>query len=70
MGSAIKILPNYTYADYSQWEGRWELIEGIPHSMIPVPNMRHQWVSANLIAELRNAVKKQLLAKIESVQFY
>jgi Uma2 family endonuclease len=58
MGSAIKILPHYTYADYCQWEGRWELIEGIPHSMIPVPNMRHQWVSANMIAELRNAVKK------------
>jgi Uma2 family endonuclease len=34
------------------------LIEGIPHSMSTAPNMRHQWVSANMIAELRNAIKK------------
>jgi Uma2 family endonuclease len=34
------------------------LIEGIPHSMNPTPSMRHQWVSANMIAELRNAIKK------------
>jgi Uma2 family endonuclease len=58
MGSAIKILPHYTYKDYCQWEGRWELIEGIPHSMSPVPNMRHQWVSANMIATFRYAIKK------------
>jgi hypothetical protein len=23
-------LPYYTYDDYVQWEGRWELIRGIP----------------------------------------
>ena len=27
MLSAIKILPHYTYEEYWQWEGRWELIE-------------------------------------------
>lgn len=31
--SAVKLLPYYTYKDYCNWEGRWELIEGIPFAM-------------------------------------
>ena len=58
MSSAIKILPHYTYEDYSKWEGRWELLEGIPYSMCPAPAPRHQWVSSNIKAELRAAIKK------------
>lgn len=58
MSSAIKILPHYTYADYCLWEGRWEIIEGIPYAMSPAPNPRHQWVSSNIKGELRNAIKK------------
>ena len=58
MSSAIKILPHYTYEEYCQWEGRWELIEGIPYAMSPAPAPRHQWVSSNIKAELRNAIKK------------
>jgi Uma2 family endonuclease len=57
MSSAIKILPHYTYEEYCQWEGRWELIEGIPYAMSPAPAPRHQWVSSNIKAELRNALK-------------
>ena len=30
MSSAYKILPHYTYKDYIRWEGKWELIEGVP----------------------------------------
>ncbi len=40
-----KILPNYTYEDYCRWEGQWELIEGIPYSMSPMPSPRHQSLS-------------------------
>jgi len=58
MSSAIKILPHYTYEEYCQWEGRWEIIEGIPYAMSPAPNPRHQWISSNIKAELRNAIKK------------
>ncbi len=58
MSSAVKILPHYTYEDYCQWEGRWELIEGIPYAMSPAPSSRHQWISANILAELRNSIKK------------
>jgi hypothetical protein len=24
-------LPHYTYDDYAQWEGRWEIISGVPY---------------------------------------
>lgn len=58
MSSAIKILPNYTYEDYCQWEGRWELIDGIPYAMSPAPNPEHQRVGATLIAEFVNAIRK------------
>ncbi|HJY21679.1 MAG TPA: hypothetical protein VJ279_02270 [Hanamia sp.] len=33
--SAVKIQPYYTYKDYCAWEGRWELIDGIPFAMSP-----------------------------------
>ena len=56
--SAVKILPNYTYKDYCLWEGRWELIDGIPYAMSPAPNPKHQWLVVNIVSELRSAIKK------------
>lgn len=58
MSSAIKILPHYTYEDYCAWEGRWELIDGIPFAMSPAPSPNHQWVSSNIKGELRTSIKK------------
>jgi len=58
MAEAIKILPHYTYEDYVQWEGRWELIEGIPYAMSPAPTPKHQWICINIASELRNSIKK------------
>ncbi|MEO6837205.1 MAG: Uma2 family endonuclease [Ginsengibacter sp.] len=56
--NAVKILPHYTYEDYCLWEGRWELIEGIPYAMSPAPSPRHQWIVVNIVSELRSAIKK------------
>jgi Uma2 family endonuclease len=58
MGSAVKILPHYTYADYVQWEGKWEVIGGIPYAMSPAPAPRHQVVAGNLHTEFRQQLKK------------
>lgn len=58
MSSAVKILPYYTYEDYRLWEGRWEIIEGIPYAMSPAPNPRHQWISSNIKYEIKDALKK------------
>ena len=56
--SAIKLLPYYTYEDYCDWEGRWELIEGIPFAMSPAPTPRHQMLIAKIISQLSVAIKK------------
>lgn len=58
MSSAIKILPHYTYEEYCHWEGRWELIDGIPFAMSPAPSPEHQLIGGNIIYELKNAIKK------------
>ena len=58
MNVANKYLPNYTYGDYSFWEGRWELIEGIPSSMMPRPVPIHQTINGNLYANFETALKK------------
>ncbi len=57
MGSAVKILPHYTYDDYRIWEGKWEIIEGIPYAMSPAPVPKHQYIANNLGGELRNLLK-------------
>jgi hypothetical protein len=49
MSRAIDFLPNYTYSDYLNWEGRWELINGIPFAMSPAPAPKHQKVVAKLM---------------------
>lgn len=54
----VKILPNYTYEDYIHWEGRWELIEGVPYAMSPAPVPKHQRIGANLIREFSTQLKK------------
>ncbi len=47
-----KDLPEYTYDDYQQWEGDWELIEGVPYSMAPAPVKNHQMLVLAIGSEL------------------
>jgi len=58
MALAQKIIPHYTYDDYVHWEGRWELIEGHPIAMSPLPVPKHQRVTASLIREFGNALHR------------
>jgi Uma2 family endonuclease len=58
MHSAYRLLPNYTYDDYIAWEGKWELIDGIPYAMAPLPTVRHQDISGNIYSIFREALKK------------
>jgi Uma2 family endonuclease len=57
MSVAAKILPYYTYEDWEQWEGRWELIDGIPYAMTPAPVPKHQKIAALLVTEFTNALR-------------
>ena len=45
-------LPQYTYDDYIGWEGRWELIAGIPYAMVPAPAKKHQRINLKIAAQL------------------
>lgn len=57
MAEVVKILPHYTYDDYLHWEGKWELIDGIPYAMSPSPVPNHQRINSNLSAEFRFQLK-------------
>ena len=48
--NAIKqeYLPHYTYDDYLLWEGKWELVFGVPYAMSPSPSRKHQVVSGKI----------------------
>lgn len=48
---------NYTYDDYKLWEGDWELIDGIPISMAPVPMRKHQNLATKIIFQLEDKIK-------------
>ena len=58
MSGAVKILPHYTYEDYVQWEGKWELIDGIPYAMSPAPVPKHQFIANTLGALFYLALKQ------------
>ena len=58
MGNAVRALPHYTYDDYINWEGKWEVIDGIPYAMSPAPVPKHQRVTNALSAEFHFALKK------------
>jgi Uma2 family endonuclease len=51
-------LPHYTYDDYAQWEGRWELIHGIPYAMVPAPVLDHQRISKKIVRQLDDLLEK------------
>ena len=57
--SAIKkeYLPNYTYDDYKNWEGKWELISGVPYAMSPAPMIKHQAISNKIARYLDESLQ-------------
>ena len=48
----------YTYEEYCQWEGRWEMIEGVPLAMAPAPMINHQIIAGNILFELKSSMAK------------
>jgi Uma2 family endonuclease len=64
MSTAPRYIPHYTRSDYEQWEGDWELWQGIPVAMTPSPFGRHQNCSLRLARALLDAIE---VAKCEAV---
>jgi len=50
-------LPHYTYDDYVKWEGRWEIIDGIPYAMTPSPLIEHQDICGDIYFQLKTLLK-------------
>jgi len=55
---AISYRPRYTIDDYLQWEGDWELWDGVPVAMSPSPDYSHQSAGRGLF--------KQVLRQLET----
>ncbi|BCD63157.1 hypothetical protein NitYY0826_C2054 [Nitratiruptor sp. YY08-26] len=53
-----RYIPEYTYEDYKQWEGDWELIDGVPIAMTPSPVSEHQMLLAQLAKEFVDALEE------------
>jgi Uma2 family endonuclease len=52
-------IPRYTYNDYKQWEGQWELIYGYPSAMSPSSTNLHQLVASNLHFIFTSGIRSQ-----------
>jgi Uma2 family endonuclease len=48
----------YTYDDYCQWKGDWELIYGLPLAMAPAPMITHQAIAYEIVYELKASTRE------------
>jgi Uma2 family endonuclease len=58
---SVATILNYTYDDYKNWEGIWELIEGLPVSMAPAPMKIHQKIASELFFYLKQELQEECL---------
>ena len=58
MSDKDSYITHYTYKDYLNWEGRWELIDGHPIAMSPLPVPRHQEISLNIMIALKASLRE------------
>jgi len=49
--------PKYTIEDYLDWEGDWELWDGVAVSMSPSPSIKHQRISRRLVLQFDPQLK-------------
>ncbi|MCR9296580.1 MAG: Uma2 family endonuclease [bacterium] len=59
MSNAFRYAPRYTVKDYRQWQGDWELWNGLAIAMTPSSFGRHQNVLAELLTILRLEIERQ-----------
>jgi Uma2 family endonuclease len=59
MSTAPRYIPHYTIDDYRQWEGDWELIDGVPISMTPSPFGPHERLVGELFLQVSSGIREQ-----------
>jgi len=52
----LEDLPHYTYDDYLQWDGDWELIVGVPYSLESEPVIKHQNVIDSILLQIHSCI--------------
>ena len=55
---AVAYSEHYTYDDYIQWDGDWELIEGHPYAMASAPMITHQALAMQIAFEFERSIQK------------
>lgn len=58
MSTAPRYEPRYSVDDYQQWEGSWELWNGVAISMTPSPFGRHAKALTDMAAAFKQAVDR------------
>ena len=56
----------YSYKDYKNWEGDWELIDGVPVAMSPAPMVKHQKLASYFIIEIGNQLDDCMICDVVS----
>lgn len=59
MSTAPRYSPRYTVEDYCQWQGDWQLIDGVAVAMSPSPFGPHERVVAELVKLLGTQIDHQ-----------
>jgi len=49
--------PHYSVADYLQWEGEWELWNGIAAALSPAPLGPHERAAAKLVFHIGSCLQ-------------
>lgn len=57
MTPRLEDLPHYSFGNYVQWEGRWELICGVPYAISPSHGIAHQAISQHIAGQLEKALE-------------
>lgn len=52
MPAPLHLPRSFTYRDYRGWEGRWELVRGVPYDMSPAPSRQHQRLLVDLAVQI------------------
>ena len=47
----------YSYKDYKNWEGDWELIDGVAYAMAPAPLRSHQFLAGMIVYEMNKTLE-------------
>ena len=54
----LAYIEHYSYEDYKNWEGDWELIDGKPYAMSPSPMKSHQTLAYEIAFRLREKLEE------------